>query len=240
VSDAALLFNAIARPDVRDWHALPADDRDWTKEIESGVAGLKIAFSPTLGYGEVDPEIATSVASSVTLFSELGAHVEEIDPGFADPQPTFETLWSAAAARLTFGLPEHERKLVESGLQAVAERGRTIAVIDYLLAAEAREALGRKLDIFHQEWDLLITPTNAAPPDFAEAPPGGRRPSRSPFAFPFNLTQQPAISVTSGLTLGGLPIGLQIVGPKYADGLVLRAARAFERARPFPVLKEPA
>lgn len=239
VDDNALLFNAIARPDPRDWNALPADNRDWTRELLGEVKGLKIAYSPTLGYGDVDPEIAASVASSVKVFSDLGAHVEEIDPGLADPQSIFQTLWSAGAARLIFGLPEHERKLVEPGLQAVAEQGRAIAVTDYVLAAEAREALGRQLGIFHGTWDLLMTPTNAAPPDLAEAPPG-RRPARSPFTFPFNLTQQPAISVPCGLTVTGLPIGLQIVGPKYADGLVLRAARAFERVRPFARLKEPA
>ena len=54
----------------------------------------------------------------------------------------------------------------------------------------------------------------------------------TPFSYPFNLTQQPAITIPCGLTAAGLPIGLQIVGPMFADALVLRAARAYEQIRP--------
>jgi len=61
-------------------------------------------------------------------------------------------------------------------------------------------------------------------------------PSWTPFTYPFNLTQQPAASVPCGFTADGLPIGLQIVGPRYGDALVLRAARAYEAAHPQPTL----
>ena len=61
----------------------------------------------------------------------------------------------------------------------------------------------------------------------------------TPFSYPFNLTGQPACSVPCGFTEAGLPVGLQIVGPRYADPLVMRAARAFEQARPFEMLDAP-
>ena len=81
VEDAALMLNVIARPDARDWHALPYDGRDYAKDLDNGVKGLRIAFSPTLGYAEVDPEVATLVAGRRS-FGALGAHVEQVDPGF--------------------------------------------------------------------------------------------------------------------------------------------------------------
>jgi aspartyl-tRNA(Asn)/glutamyl-tRNA(Gln) amidotransferase subunit A len=91
---------------------------------------------------------------------------------------------------------------------------------------------------FHQRWDLLITPTMpivafAAGRELPADHPGQRWMSWTPFTYPFNLTRQPAATVPCGLTKAGLPVGLQIIGPTYGDALVLRAARAFEQARPF-------
>jgi len=241
VSDAALLFNLIAKPDARDWTALPDSGTDWTAGLDSGVAGLRIAFSPALGYAKVDPEIAAAVASGVKLLADRGAIVDEIDPGFEDPYPIFATLWFAAAARLLAKLPEDRRRLVEAGLLVSAENGASLSAFDFLAAQEAREALGRKLSLFHESWDLLVTPaagTPALPAESLNADPLVR-PIPTPFTYVFNLTQQPAISVPAGLTSGGLPIGLQIVGPKYADARVLRAARVIEQERAFPRLAVP-
>jgi aspartyl-tRNA(Asn)/glutamyl-tRNA(Gln) amidotransferase subunit A len=96
------------------------------------------------------------------------------------------------------------------------------------------------MNLFHREWDLLITPTLPIPAFAAgrEVPDGDARKrwmSWTPFTYPFNLTRQPAATVPCGLTKAGLPIGLQIIGALYDDARVLRAARAFERARPWPL-----
>ncbi len=96
------------------------------------------------------------------------------------------------------------------------------------------------MNLFHQNYDLLLTPSLPIPAFEAglEVPPGSgmeRWPDWTPFSYPFNLTRQPAASVPCGLTSEGLPAGLQIVGPSYADALVLRAARAYERCEPFEV-----
>jgi aspartyl-tRNA(Asn)/glutamyl-tRNA(Gln) amidotransferase subunit A len=112
---------------------------------------------------------------------------------------------------------------------------------------EKREALGRHFIQFHQDWDLLITPMTAKPPsEIVESSVGlGVRTVLppftylSPFAYPFNLTQQPAASIPCGFNSAGLPVGLQVVAAKYRDATVLRAARAFERARPFARPKDP-
>ena len=107
-----------------------------------------------------------------------------------------------------------------------------------------RPKLGSPMRRFHEIYDLLLTPTLplAAFEAGEERPDPARQPrwiNWAPFSNPFNLTQQPAASVPCGLTAAGLPVGLQIVGPMHADALVLRAARAFEAARPWPMPEAP-
>jgi aspartyl-tRNA(Asn)/glutamyl-tRNA(Gln) amidotransferase subunit A len=92
---------------------------------------------------------------------------------------------------------------------------------------------------FMADFDLLVTPTVAVPA--FEARPAGHSPMTpesmlgwTPFSYPFNLTQQPACTIPCGVTNDGLPIGLQIVGPMFADAQVLRATRAYEQRHPVP------
>jgi aspartyl-tRNA(Asn)/glutamyl-tRNA(Gln) amidotransferase subunit A len=82
VEDSALMMNEIARPDARDWTSLPYDDVDYLKKLGKGVKGMKVAFSPTLGYVEVDPEVARAVKKAVKVLADLGAEIEQVDPGF--------------------------------------------------------------------------------------------------------------------------------------------------------------
>jgi aspartyl-tRNA(Asn)/glutamyl-tRNA(Gln) amidotransferase subunit A len=236
VEDAAILLSVIGQPDVRDWQALPSGPRDWREGLDDGIAGVRIAFSPALGYVKVDPQVAAILTDAVRVFSDEGAIVETIDPDIEDPHDVFYTLWFAAAARLIDGLAPERRSLVEPGLQRMAEQGRGMNIVTYLKAVEARETLGRKLNEFHQEWDLLVTPTTPMTAFAAEYPPEvlAKQPVPTPFTYPFNLTQQPAASIPAGLSAEGMPVGLQIIGPKYSDAEVLRAARAFEKSRPFP------
>ncbi|MDN3919834.1 amidase [Roseateles violae] len=236
VRDAALLLNATAQPDLRDFHALPPSGRDWLDGIDDGIKGLRIAFSPDLGYATVDPEVAALVARAVQSFAELGAVVDLANPGIAaDPLPIHRTLANAGVARLFETWPVERRLLAEPGLQAVAERGRSITGADFVAAVQAREALARQLWAFHTRWDLLLTPTTTTAAPLAEGHVGDAAQSAqiSPFAYPFNLSQQPAASVPIGFTRAGLPVGLQIVGPRHREDLVLRAARAFEQRHPF-------
>jgi aspartyl-tRNA(Asn)/glutamyl-tRNA(Gln) amidotransferase subunit A len=241
VRDAALLLDVIARPDLRDWNALPPQEGSWQSGIEEGVKGLRIAYSPALGYATVDPEVAAIVEKAVKVFVDLGAIVERVDPGIEDPLPIFLTFWQAGAAKLVDSFAPERRNLSEAGLLAAAEQGRAIDVVSYIKAIDQREALGRHFSRFHQSWDLLITPSTAFPASAIDASQAdlATRPIRSPFTYPFNLTQQPAASIPAGLTAAGLPVGLQLIGAKFDDAKVLRAARAFEIARPFATPKDP-
>ncbi|MEX2616615.1 MAG: amidase [Alphaproteobacteria bacterium] len=244
VGDAALMLNVLSGPDARDWTALPATGRDYRVGLEDGVAGLRIAFSPALGRADVDPEIAALVRSAVGVLESLGAHVTETDPGFDDPAETFRRHWYSAAAYMVGTFPAADRNLLDPGLQEIAAQGAEITMTEYMEAVTARNRLGETMSRFHDEYDLLLTPTLPIPAFAAgqEAPDPGRMPrwtSWTPFTYPFNLTQQPAATVPCGFNSEGLPAGLQIIGARDADALVLRAARAYESACPFRMPDSP-
>lgn len=238
VTDAALMLTVIAEPDHRDWHALPYEARDYRIGLEEGVKGLRIAFSPDLGYVSVDQEVAQLVAGAVQAFVDLGADVEEVNPGFDSPWNCFTRLWYAGAANLVRAFTSEQRAKLDPGLQEIIAQGETISLSDYLNAVNQRGELGAHMKRFHEDYDLLLTPTLPIPafPAGQEVPDTmkeQRWSSWTPFSFPFNLTQQPAASIPCGNTKGGLPVGLHIVGPNYGDALVLRASRAYESTRPI-------
>lgn len=242
VADAALMLNVLALPDARDWHALPHEARDYRLGLEDGVRGLRIAYSPDLGYAKVDREIAALVKRAVDAFEALGAHVEQADPGFEDAEPLFSAHWFPGAAYVVGNIPEAKRKLMDPGLLEVAREGAKYSVRDIQDAALKRGALGVHMNKFHEKYDLLLTPALPLPAfragmEMADVMKQRRWTDWTPFSYPFNLTQQPACSVPCGLTKDGLPAGLQIVGPKHADALVLRAARAYESTREFGMPK---
>jgi aspartyl-tRNA(Asn)/glutamyl-tRNA(Gln) amidotransferase subunit A len=238
VADAALMLNVLAQPDARDWHALPYDPRDWRMGLDDGIRDLRIAWSPNLGYAKVDPEVLSIVQKSVKVFEDLGARVEEKHPGFEHPGPVFQTHWFSGAAFLLKNISKEEKTKIDPGLLDVAAQGAKISAQELLDAQQKRGALGVQMNLFHRDYDLLVTPTLAVAAfdvgkEFPETSGGKRWTDWTPFSYPFNLTQQPAASVPCGFTQAGLPVGLQIVGPRYADALVLRAARAFESVRPI-------
>jgi len=244
VADAALMLTVISEPDVRDWFTLPYDARDWRQGLEDGVKGLRIAFSPALGYAEVDPEVAALVESAAAVFDSLGAKVKRADPGIEDPIDYFLPHWFGGAAFVRRGVTPEQMQQLDPGLRAIIAEGEKIDLTDYLGAVTKRTELGIHMKRFHETYDLLLTPAMPIPAFEAgrELPAGWeakRWTSWSPFTYPFNLTQQPAASVPCGFTKAGLPAGLQIVGRMHDDATVLRAARAFERERPFEMPKSP-
>jgi aspartyl-tRNA(Asn)/glutamyl-tRNA(Gln) amidotransferase subunit A len=246
VADAAAMLTVMARPDVRDWHSLPYRPIDYRVGLDEGVAGLRVALSPTLGYARVDPEVKAAVVAAAERLASMGAIVEMVDPGFSDPTRHFEALWWSGAANLRRTLPREKLPLLDPGLQRFADLGEKVDHMDYLAALDACGSLGTHMSLFHQKYDVLLTPTVAIPAfEVNKVTPYGDGDQQawiawSPFTYPFNLTQQPAASVPCGFTKGGLPIGLQVVAAKYRDDLVLRVARAYESAAPFAMPPVPA
>jgi aspartyl-tRNA(Asn)/glutamyl-tRNA(Gln) amidotransferase subunit A len=245
VQDAALMMNVITQPDARDWTSLQYDGVDYLKDVELGIKGLRIAFSPTLGFAKnIHPEVAAAVAQAALDLEALGAHVETADPGFDDPLDITTGLWFLGAWTVWNTLSAEQQKVTDPDFRAEAELGSKLSALDIQKLNTRRGALGSHMRQWMksaanpQGYDLLITPAVSIPAfDAREAGHTPMNPEAmlgwTPFSYPFNLTQQPACSIPCGLTSDGLPIGLQIVGPMFGDALVLRAARAYEKKMPL-------
>jgi aspartyl-tRNA(Asn)/glutamyl-tRNA(Gln) amidotransferase subunit A len=244
VQDSALMMNEISKPDARDWTSLPYGQTDYAKSRGQGIKDLRIAYSPTLGYVQVDPAIAAAFEAAVKTLEKLGAKLTRVDRIFEDPAPCFRILWWTGVRILLGKLPEERRALLDPDLRDVLEQSFSITLEDHMEALRQRGLLGTQMRQFMEDYDLLITPTLPIPAFEA----GRLSPTHSstgkwvnwtPFSYPFNLTQQPAASVPCGLTSAGLPIGLHIIGRMFDDALVLRAAAAFEAASGLAELHPP-
>jgi len=234
VTDAALMLDIITGFDPRDWSAMPTPTRSFLDGLDSGVEGLRVAFSPDLGYVDNDPEVDAAVRAAVDVLADAGARVEEVDPGFGDPVEAFHVLWFTGAAKVLEHYDESALGRIDPGLRAAVEQGRTMSASQYLDATAVRMDLGVRMGRFHEQYDVLVTPTMPIPafPAGQDAPDGW--PSQlwtswTPYTYPFNLTQQPALSVPCGFTSAGLPVGLHIVGARHQDAMVLRTGRAYEQ-----------
>lgn len=240
VQDAALMMNVITQPDARDWTSLPFDGKNYLADLEAGVKGLRIAYSPTLGYAKnIHPDIAQAVEKAVKDLQSLGAHVEQIDPGFEDPLEITTGLWFLGAYTVWNTLSREQQEVTDPDFNAQAQLGAKLTALQVQQLHIRRGTLGSHMRQFMQRFDLLITPSVAIPAFDARS--AGSVPMDAqamlgwtPFSYPFNLTQQPACSIPCGLTQEGLPIGLQIVGRMFDDALVLRAARAYEKLHLIP------
>lgn len=245
VDDTALLLDVMSGFDSRDWSALAPPSGSYSgAALESGVLGLRIAVSPDLGYVDVDPEVLSAVQAATEVFAYLGAEVELADPGFTDPVDSFEVLWFSGAAKTVEHLDPEARSLLDPGLARIVAQGEQYSALDYLTAVDTRMAMGTTMGEFHERYDLLLTPTMSLPAFEAgiDVPPGWNShawTSWAQFSYPFNMTQQPAASVPCGMTAAGLPIGLQVVGPRHADAKVLAACAAYERAQPWAARRAP-
>jgi aspartyl-tRNA(Asn)/glutamyl-tRNA(Gln) amidotransferase subunit A len=203
--------------------------------------GLRVAWSADLGYAPVEPETMRICASAAQVFADdLGCVVEEAAPGFGDPVETLQILWaSGLAAALGPYLPQWGDQM-DPGLVELIRSAELLSATDYAAAVIARDAMWDTVQHFFARYDLLLTPTMpttafaagaAIPAVVAGRPIRGF--GYTPFTFPFNLTGQPAITVPCGVAADGMPVGLQIVGRRFADATVLQAAAAFEAARPW-------
>jgi aspartyl-tRNA(Asn)/glutamyl-tRNA(Gln) amidotransferase subunit A len=238
VADAALLLTVISGSDDRDWQALPPEPLDYQLGLDDGIAGLRLAYSRTLGYAHPDPDVVACVDAAVAVLRDLGADVTECDPGFAEPRQSFEVMWGASMAGVLASIPEALHVLIDPGYVAAAEAGRRYTAEDLMVAGIERAALARHMNAFYRRFDLLVTPALAVAsvPAGMDYPPDRGMTSWfdwNPFLYPFNYTQAPAASLPCGFTPGGMPVGMQVTGPRFSEAAVLRASRSYESRRPF-------
>jgi aspartyl-tRNA(Asn)/glutamyl-tRNA(Gln) amidotransferase subunit A len=243
VLDAAMMMNVIARPDPRDLYGRPDDAEDYLKGFDKGVKGLRIAYSPNLGFVEkekIDRDVAVAVEAAARIFKTLGAKVVEDSPDFMgmDPRKILNAHWQSNVAVLLKGFSAEKQALMDPGLVKAAEVGANLGQEAVVTAIHQRQQVGVIMNAFLAKYDLLLTPT--MPMTAFEVNQNGAWGGDgvdigwTAFTVTFNLTRQPAATIPCGLDREGMPIGLQIVAGHARDALVLRAAAAYERIRPIP------
>lgn len=242
VRDAARYLDATAGPHPNDLDSLDAPGGGYEEAALGSMPRMrKIAWSSDLGYAAVDPDVRRIAEEAArALADSLGVELVEAHPGFEDPMPWWFGIAAAGDTYLVDEMTPEQREGLEKGFVAFADLGRTVSAVDVARALDMRHRINRQVTAFFDEHDLLLTPTTAAtafPID--SGPPtsiGGREVSPAgflPFTYPFNLTGHPAASVPAGFAPDGMPVGLQIVAPRFAEKLLLSASATYEAARPF-------
>ncbi len=240
VSDAALMLNVMAGADSRDRLSLPTET-DYLAGLEGDIAGLRVAWSPDLGYALIEPEVREIVEKASLRFSELGCHVEAAHPDLEDPwESIVHVIWASAFAGLHLHDLDAVRDQIDPGLVRVIEQGLQLSGAEVALAYARRNDYYHTWRQFMDRYDLLLTPTLPVTAFTAGDDHPGQingQPTTylnwTAFTYPFNITGQPAASVPCGFDHGGLPVGLQIVGRWRDDVTVLRASAAFEALAPW-------
>jgi aspartyl-tRNA(Asn)/glutamyl-tRNA(Gln) amidotransferase subunit A len=234
VADSALLLNILTQPDARDSFAIPFRGIDYLEGLDSGVSGLRIAWSPDLGFPVGDPAVVAGMQPAIDALVRAGADVKEVDFDLSGAQPTLEVIWGASHAALVRDFDGEKLATLDPGLLRLVVSAQDISAGELQAAYAEMRALSQRMQAFHQEYDLLLTPTIPITAFAAgiDTPDAARFPQWfdwTPLTWPFNLTRQPAASVPCGF-VDGLPIGLQIVGPMFSEPAVLRASRCVEQA----------
>ena len=243
VRDAAIMLSAMAGYDPEDSTSANEKVPSYTRGMKSGVKKLRIGFDPSFSSGVVDEEVLESTKKALELFEKLGARVVEIN------LPNIE-LTSAIESIIITAEPAayHEDNLRNRGadygddIRTLMEGGALFSAVHYIKAQRLRAMIQKEFADAFKKIDIFALPAAAAP----ATPIGAETVDLNGmemdigmaflrFACPFNLTGLPAISVPSGLSRGGLPIGLQLVGRAFDEATVLRAAYAFEsNSEPLP------
>ena len=240
VADSALLLQVVAGYDTRDVNSLRQAAPDFSANLGAGVKGMRLAWSSDYGFAAVDPEVVEITERSAKQFSGLGANIEDAGLKLEDP---FDAFWDvfATAAYTSYGhlLDEHRDDFSDYGLKSLLH-GQSRTGADMSRAIYEIDRLGRRMEEFFDEFDLLLTPTMAVPAFPIEQRPsviGGRKVEPFwgflPFTYLINITGQTAASIPCGYSEDGMPIGLHIIGPRGSEAKVLQASAAFEQAQPW-------
>lgn len=239
VADAALLLSVVAGPDPRSPIALETPGSAFGGPLERDLTGLRIAWSPDLGGAvPVDREVTDVLAPAVTVFADLGCAVDEACPDLSGADEVFRT-FRAWQFHLALGaLLETDPDRMKPSLVRNVRQGRTLTGTDLERATVLHTELFHRVREFFERYDALVLPTSQVTPFPVELeyPAEIDGVSMSDYldwmrsAYLVSATGSPALSVPAGFTPGGLPVGLQIVGPHRADLRVLQIGHAFEQA----------
>lgn len=256
VADAIAMFDVMGQPLVTDPFAPAAPMESMAKALQGSLKGLRVAYAPTLCDLKPSPDVSALVSAAADAFASEGAIVEDVGSAISYHYTDIERIWggiydvfSADTARglkgLGFDIDSPQRELLSPSFLTLVDRGLKMSAMTYQGFNHERSGVFDAVNSIFEKYDILITPTNlvAAIPNAKEfgqsfGPASiGDQPINPTIGWSltylFNLTGHPIASVPVGLTPEGLPVGMQIVGPRHGDFNVLSASAAFERARPW-------
>jgi aspartyl-tRNA(Asn)/glutamyl-tRNA(Gln) amidotransferase subunit A len=246
VEDAALYLDCTAGYHPSDPASLPRPEQGYLERLKHTPRKLRIAFSPTLGFARVQREVLTRVEDAVRAFEAMGHTVDLWEGSIPDVSHVWADLMDCELYGLLHkSLHLHQPEMGKTLVHAL-EKIKSFGLADLVEANKTRTRLNQVLWGLFETYDLLLTPSTPTEAFGAKGPPpteieGATIPLlwAVAFTYPFNLSGHPAASVPAGLTKNGLPVGLQIVGPRHREDLVLQAAWAYEQERPWKDLRPP-
>jgi aspartyl-tRNA(Asn)/glutamyl-tRNA(Gln) amidotransferase subunit A len=240
VRDSALYLDCVTGDHPSDPDSLPSPSMSFLGALDRSLRTLRIAFSPTLGYARVQEEVMERVEEGVKCFEDMGHRIELWKGEFPDVGETWSLLMNADLYGVLHQTLDRNREDLGKTLVQSLELVKGVTLREQIEAQKTRTALNRLLWELFENYDLLLTPTMPTEAFAAAGPPpseveGHRIPllGAVAFTYPFNLSGHPAASVPAGFTASGLPVGLQIVGPRHREDLVVQAAGAFEKVKPW-------
>jgi len=255
VEDAALLLEVMTGPHPRDPMSVPDEDPDYRGAVRRGIEGFRVAYSPHFEVFPVDRRVEAVVDDAVEAFEEAGATVETVELDIEYSHRDLAELWTREVGisyqstlegfeEAGYDLLGDHREALCPDFVELLEETRDLTALQYKRDEHVRTEVFDAIQDVFADYDLLVTPTVAVPP--VENSEEGQTVGPSEIdgepvdpligwclTYPLNFTGHPAASVPAGLTDDGLPVGLQVVGDRFADTDVLAASGAFERVRPW-------
>ncbi len=245
VRDAALLLGVMAGHDRRDAFGVAEPVPDFLAACDGSAAGLRIAWSPTLGYAQPEPEIVALCETAALRFEALGCEVELVEDALGeDPVEIWMAEFYGGIGTKLKGLMAERPEELDPAVVTTLSGGLDRSMVDYFGQLFARYEFREKMRQLFERYDLLLSPTlPCAAYDVGHDTPLGHEGrnivSWVYYTYPFNLTGQPAASIPAGFTAAGLPVGLQMVAGINREVDILRAAAAFEKAAPWADRRPP-
>ncbi|MGY0693385.1 amidase [Virgibacillus sp. FSP13] len=239
VKDAALFVDVTQGPSTTDPFSLPTFDEKLIDQMNGPLDGVKIAYTKDFGMYTVEPEVMEVMEEQIAKWRALGCQVEEVSMDFGmtlhEFLGFFKNMWYAAAAAGGREILEKTPDLVTPSYQTMIERGYAVTTSEYIQYQSKRTTVWNVLQRYFKDYDLIMSPTLAIPAfDYQLLGPetiqGKQIEADSDWMMThiYNMTGLPAASIPAGLTKDGLPVGMQIAGNRFADGLVLKASRGYE------------
>jgi aspartyl-tRNA(Asn)/glutamyl-tRNA(Gln) amidotransferase subunit A len=238
VEDAAILMNILTKPDLRDYMALPYEARDWPGALAGEVRGLKLGLLMEIGAGITpQPAVRQAIETSARTFENAGAIVEPVAPFVTEEMiEGLDLFFQSRLLAEIERLPQDRQARVLPFILAWCRRAEVHSAADAMRALGQIMLMREKAVAAIQGHDFLISPTSPITAYAVDEPAPGSNPARPfdhiVFTAPFNMSEQPSASVCAGYDEEGMPIGLQIVGPRFDDAGVLMLAHAYETLRP--------